>query len=115
MSNTPKPSKIVLSDFSYAASIDNWMPTENRILAKRIESSEQTQSGLFIPDKAREKTNLALVVKVNIKKDDMHYDLIKPGCIISYSQYAGVDHVVQGENYISMNVKDLHLVCVSNS
>ena len=78
----------------------NIRPLGDRVLAKAVERTEQTKSGLFLPDTAQEKPQEALVLAVGNGKlldngTRVPIDL-KAGDKVLYSKYAGTE-IKQGE------------------
>ena len=50
---------------------DNFIPLNDRILVKRLIDSEKTSGGLFIPETAKDKPQIGLVLKVGSGKRDV--------------------------------------------
>lgn len=84
----------------------NIRPLHDRIVVKRIESSENKIGGLFIPDSAKEKPQEGEVVAVghgkrNDKGELMPLD-VKAGDRILFGKYSGSDIKVDGTEYMIM-------------
>ncbi len=86
-------------------------PLADRIVAKSLEAEAKTKSGIFIPDTAKEKPQIAEVIAVGPGKVDDNGNRIpvdvKVGDKIMHSQY-GPDKVkVEGEEFIILEAKDV--------
>ncbi|HTM06731.1 MAG TPA: co-chaperone GroES [Patescibacteria group bacterium] len=70
-------------------------PLGDRVLVERIETENQTASGIFIPDVAQKKGQIGKVVAVGAGKKDTTGNTIpmaiKLNDIVFFGQYAGVD------------------------
>jgi chaperonin GroES len=79
-------------------------PLHDRVLVKRIEESETTKSGLFIPDSAREKPHQGEVMGVGNGKlldsgERCPID-VKVGDRILFGKYSGSEITIEGEEYL---------------
>ena len=84
----------------------NIRPLHDRIVVKRIEASDSTAGGLFIPDSAKEKPQEGKVVAVSRGKrlEDgslMPLD-VAVGDHILYGKYTGSEIKLAGEEYLIM-------------
>jgi chaperonin GroES len=84
----------------------NIRPLYDRIVVKRIESTETMQGGLYIPDSAKEKPQEGEVVAVGKGKrleDGKVIALdVKAGDRILFGRYSGSDIKLDGEEYLIM-------------
>ncbi|MCU1271355.1 MAG: groES [Acidobacteriaceae bacterium] len=84
----------------------NFVPLHDRILVRRVQEEETTQSGLIIPDSAKEKPQEGEVLSVGrgkITEDGKVLPLdLKPGNRILFGKYSGTDIVLEGEEYLIM-------------
>jgi len=84
----------------------NIRPLYDRIVVKRIESTETMQGGLYIPDSAKEKPQEGEVVAVGKGKrleDGKVIALdVKAGDRILFGKYSGSDIKIDGEEYLIM-------------
>ena len=78
------------------------IPLEDRVLIKTAELEEKTKSGLFIPQTAQEKTQIAVVEAIG---DDVK--TIKVGQKILHDKYAGTSVKMDNEEYLILNIKDV--------
>ena len=89
----------------------NIRPLYDRIVVKRIDEKEQTRSGLFIPDSAKEKPQEAEVVAVGQGKrleDGKIVPMeVKPGDRILFGKYSGNEITLDGEDYLIMREDDV--------
>jgi chaperonin GroES len=77
-----------------------------KILVKAQEAEERTQSGIIIPDSAKEKPQQGTVVLVGAPKKDEPME-VKPGDLVVYGKYSGTELTVDGEDYMLMSQNDV--------
>jgi chaperonin GroES len=84
----------------------NIRPLHDRIVVKRIESTENKIGGLFIPDSAKEKPQEGEVVAVGNGKRGEDGKVIpldvKAGDRILFGKYSGSDIKIDGTEYMIM-------------
>ena len=84
----------------------NIRPLHDRIVVKRIESSENKIGGLFIPDSAKEKPQEGEVMAVGNGKRGEDGKVIpldvKAGDRILFGKYSGSDIKIDGVEYLIM-------------
>ncbi|HHD79943.1 MAG TPA: co-chaperone GroES [Epsilonproteobacteria bacterium] len=79
-------------------------PLKDRILVEREEQSNQTASGLYIPDTAKEKPLEGSVVAVGI---DAKEDGIDVGDKVVFANYSGMEIVIEGKEYLILQSKEV--------
>ncbi len=85
-------------------------PLEDRVLVQPLEAEQTTASGLVIPDTAKEKPQVAVVLAVGPggvvegKEITMH---VKEGQKVIYSKYAGTEIKLDGEEVIVVRQNDI--------
>jgi chaperonin GroES len=79
-------------------------PLGDRILVKMEEVKAKTAGGLFIPQSAQEKTQIASVLAVG---DDKEAITVKVGDKILHDKYAGTQVKVDGEELLIINMADV--------
>ncbi len=87
---------------------DTIRPLYDRVLLKRIEQEETTPSGLFIPDAAKEKAQIGLVMAIGAGKVTPEGKVlpltVKVGDTVFFGKYSGIDagkdHIVLKEDEI---------------
>lgn len=79
-------------------------PLGDRILVKMEEVKAKTAGGLFIPQSAQEKTQIASVIAVGDDKDAI---TVKVGDKILHDKYAGTQVKVDNEEYLIINMGDV--------
>ena len=86
-------------------------PLQDRLIVERIEAEERTDSGLYIPDNAREKPQTGLVVSVGkgrIREDGTLQPLdLKSGDKILFGKYSGTEIKIDGSEYLIMREDDV--------
>jgi chaperonin GroES len=86
-------------------------PLQDRILVKRLEEEETTKGGIIIPDTAKEKPSVGLVVEVGKGKvlengKQVPLDVKKKDRIL-FGKYAGTEIKLEGEEYLIMREDDV--------
>jgi len=78
-------------------------PLSDRVLVKVEEVEEKTASGIFIPQTAQEKTQIADVIEIG---DDEEIT-VKIGDKIMYDKYAGTTIKVDGSDHLLLHMTDI--------
>lgn len=81
-------------------------PLGERVVIKRLEAEEKTQSGIVLPGQAKEKPQMAEVVAVGPGTEEDKMEL-KAGDLVIFSQYAGTQIKYQGEEYTILSQRDV--------
>src|SRR5215204_4257121 len=78
-------------------------PLGARALVKRLESEEQTASGIVLPDTAREKPQTAEVVAVGDS------DEVEVGArdVVVLAKYSGTEIKIEGEEHLIVDADDI--------
>lgn len=79
-------------------------PLADRVLLKPENAEEKTASGLYIPQTAQEKTQLAVVKAVG---DDTEAIKVKVGDKVMHDKYAGTQIKIDGEDYLIVTASDI--------
>lgn len=85
-------------------------PLSDRVVVKPEAAEEQTASGLYIPDTAKEKPQRGTIISVgpgrveNGTKIDM---TVVEGDTILYGKYSGTEITLDGEEYLIMRETDI--------
>ncbi|MDA3949904.1 MAG: co-chaperone GroES [Spirochaeta sp.] len=79
-------------------------PLGDRVLVKMEQEEEKTKSGLFIPETAQEKTQIASVVAVG---DDEEEITVKPGDRVMFDKYAGTTVKIGTEDHLILSMADI--------
>jgi chaperonin GroES len=86
-------------------------PLQDRILVQRIEEEAKTAGGIYIPDTAKEKPQMGLIISVgNGKKTEDGKVIpvdVKAGDNVLFGKYAGTEVKVEGETYLIMREEDI--------
>lgn len=87
----------------------NIKPLGDRVVIKKVEAEEKTKSGIVLPSSAKEQPNLAEVVAIgeDIKNDDKKSKQIKVGDKVIFSQYAGTEIKVDGEEVTILKLNEI--------
>jgi chaperonin GroES len=91
-------------------------PLQDRLIVKRLENTEKTASGLYIPDSAKEKPQQGRVIAVGkgkIADDGKPRPMdVKAGDTIIFGKYSGQEIKVDGEELLIMKEDDVYGVVV---
>ena len=82
----------------------SFQPLGNRVLIEREEQINQTASGIYIPDSAKEKPSEGKVVAVG--KDAIEAGLVE-GDIVLFPKYGGTEVTIGGKEYLIMSSDDI--------
>ena len=94
----------------------NLKPLGDRVVVKASEAEEQTKSGLFIPDTAKEKPQKGSVIAVGegkYREDGTRVPVdVKVGDMVIYGKYGGTEVKVDGEDYLILRADDIYAVVI---
>jgi chaperonin GroES len=86
-------------------------PLQDRVLVKRVEAEEKTESGIIIPDTAKEKPQRGEVIAVGpgkmLESGNKLTPTVKPGDKILFSKYAGTEIEINNEEFLIMREDDI--------
>jgi chaperonin GroES len=92
----------------------NLKPLGDRVVVKASEAEEQTKSGLFIPDTAKEKPQKGVVIAVGegkYREDGTRVPVdVKVGDTVIYGKYGGTEVKVDDEDYLILRADDIYAV-----
>lgn len=82
-------------------------PIGDRVVLKKVEAEETTQSGIILTGAAKKAPQFAEVVAVGKPLDSEVAIDLKEGDKVIYSEYAGVDVKLEGQDYIVLKFEDV--------
>ena len=87
----------------------NLKPLGDRVIIKKLEAEEKTKSGIVLPSSAKEQPNMAEVIAIGdgILNDEKKKDEVKIGDKVIFSQYAGTEVKIDGEEYTILKLTDI--------
>ncbi|WP_019132047.1 co-chaperone GroES [Peptoniphilus obesi] len=87
----------------------NLKPLEDKLVIKKIEVEETTQSGIVLPSSAKEEPNIAEIVAIGsgITEDEKKKDQVKVGDRVVFSKYAGTELELDKEKYTIIKFSDI--------
>ncbi len=89
----------------------NIKPLEDRVLVQIVEAETTTQSGLVIPDSAKEKPQEATVIAVGPGRwadDDDRIPMdVQVGDTVVFSRYGGTELKYDGQEYLLLSQRDI--------
>jgi len=89
----------------------NIRPLQDRIIVERIQEETRTAGGLIIPDTAKEKPQMGMVIAAgNGKKTEDGKVLaldVKVGDKVLFGKYAGTEIKIEGKEYLMMREDDI--------
>nr|WP_319776153.1 co-chaperone GroES [uncultured Sphaerochaeta sp.] len=80
-------------------------PMDDRVLVELVEEVSKTASGIIIPDSAKEKPRMGVVIAVGTDEDLKEY--VKEGNKILFAKYGGEDIELEGKEYKIVNRSDI--------
>ena len=88
------------------------IPTQDRVLVRRLDSESKTSGGIIIPDSAQEKPIQGIVVAVGPgviceKTHECHPMQIKVGQKIIFTKWSGTEIKMNGEELLIMKESDI--------
>lgn len=91
----------------------NLKPLGDNVVVKPAEAEEQTKSGLFIPDTAKEKPQKGTVMAVGEGKFDDGVRVpvdVKVGDVVIYGKYGGTDIKIDDVEYKILRAGDIYAI-----
>ena len=89
-------------------------PLEDRIVIKPADAETRTESGIYLPETAKEKPMQGKVVSVGPGRRLDNGERVKPavkkGDIVVYGKYAGTEINVEGNDYLIMRESDIFAI-----
>ena len=89
-------------------------PLADRVLIEPAPAEEKTESGLYIPDNAKEKPMQGKVIAVGPGKKDENGKAIpmeiKVGDKVLYGKYSGTEVSVEGKDYLIVRESDVFAI-----
>ncbi len=103
---SPKPSTSKTGDEP------SFRPLHDKLLIRRDTAQDRTESGLYLPEKAKETPKLGTVVAVGtgtLNKDTGHLTplSVKKGDRVIFTSYAGTEVKLNGDEYIVMSEDEI--------
>ena len=87
----------------------NITPLADRVLIEPMEAETRTASGLIIPDSAKEKPQMGIVLAVGAGKKDEPMT-VKIGDKVLYGKYSGSEFSLDGKKYLIMRESDIYAI-----
>jgi chaperonin GroES len=87
-------------------------PLGDKVLVKRDEPTSRTDSGIYLPETAKDKPKQGKIVAVgsgNLNKDTGEYMpfTVKKGDSVIFSSYSGTEVKIGSEDYLIMTEEDI--------
>ncbi len=86
-------------------------PLGARALVKMVEREQTTESGIVLPDTAKEKPQTAEVVEVGegkVDKDGQQVQVeVSKGDVIVFARYSGTEIKLDGDDYMILDADDI--------
>jgi chaperonin GroES len=87
------------------------LPTQDRVIVKRLEEDDKTPGGLIIPDTAKEKPMRGEVVAVGPgardDKGQVIAPVVKQGDHVLFGKWSGTEVKFNGEEWVIMKESDI--------
>ena len=90
----------------------NVRPLGDKLIVKRQEAATQTESGIYLPESAKDKPKTGKVIALgsgNLNKDTGDYIpfTVKKGETVIFSSYAGTEIKIDGEEMLILTEEDI--------
>lgn len=85
-------------------------PLSDRVAIRPVPADEKTQSGLYIPDTAKEKPLRGTVISVGPGRTENGHHIemsVREGDDVLYGKYAGTEITLDGEDILIVKESDL--------
>lgn len=82
----------------------NLRPLGDRVVIKRVEAEEKTQSGIVLPSSAKEQPQMAEVLAVG---EEIKNNEIKVGDKVIFSKYAGTEVKLDNEELTILKLDEI--------
>lgn len=82
----------------------NLKPLGDRVVIKKVEAEETTQSGIVLPGSAQEQPQIAEIIAIS---EDIEETELKEKDRVIFSQYAGTDVKLDGEEFMILKLEDI--------
>lgn len=86
-------------------------PLADRLVIRRLEAKERTESGIIVPDTAKEKPQEGKVLAVGqgrlLENGTFRPLEVKTGDRILYGKYSGTEVSIEGEEYLILKEDDV--------
>ncbi|MBM44380.1 MAG: co-chaperone GroES [Phycisphaerae bacterium] len=86
-------------------------PLEDRILVRPLEAEDKTESGIYLPESAKEKPMRGTVVAMGpgrlLENGERVSPSVKNGDVVVYSKYAGTEVEIKNENHLIIRESEL--------
>lgn len=79
-------------------------PLGDRVVVRPVEQESRTESGLYIPDTAKEKPQIGLVVATG---EEEEYIAVEVGQKVLFPKYGGTNITMGGVDYLIIEFDDL--------
>lgn len=91
----------------------NIKPLGDRVVVKILDMEERTQSGIVLPDTAKEKPQQGKIIAVGPSAAEKAGLELKVGDKVIYSKYGGMEVKYEGEEYLILNCENDILAVIS--
>lgn len=83
-------------------------PSGSRLVVKREKVADRTDTGITLPEGAKEKPSKGQVVAIGCGTEDCDpVDEFTEGDTVLFGKYAGTDVQVDGEDFVIVEAKDI--------
>jgi chaperonin GroES len=91
----------------------NIKPLGDRVVVKVMDTEERTESGIVLPDTAKERPQQGKIVAVGPSASEKAGIDLKEGDRVIYSKYGGTEIKYEGEEYLILNCENDILAVIS--
>ena len=93
-----------------AAAKFSYTPAPGRLIVESLEQTERTESGLYLPESAKERPQLARVMAYTPSRNDdgeANEPLCKVGDVIFHSKYGGTEVKIGASDFLILREDDI--------
>ncbi len=87
-----------------------YTPAPGRLIVESLEAGDRTESGLYLPESAKERPQLAKVVAYTVSRRDDGNDnepICKVGNTVFHSKYGGTEVKIEGGDFLILREDDV--------
>lgn len=93
------------------SSVTNIKPLFDNVLIRPVDAETKTKSGIILPDTAKEKPQMGVIMAVGGgkvgSKGDIHPMVVRVGQKVMYKKWGGNEIKVEGEEWMLVSQEDI--------
>ncbi len=89
-------------------------PLGDKVIVEVIDEPQQTASGIFLPDTAKEKSQRGKVLAVGpgktLDSGEREAMDVSEGDVVVFAKYGGTEITIDGRDLMIMSLRDIHAI-----